>query len=40
MAALIFRAVGDFKGFLAEPRYYEPAFESGDESVLGLAGSK
>jgi hypothetical protein len=27
MAALIFRAAGDFKGFLVEPRYHEPAFQ-------------
>lgn len=38
IAALIFRAARDIKGFLVEPRYHEPPFPGGDEPVLGLPG--
>jgi hypothetical protein len=38
MVALIFRAAGDLKGFLAEPRYHEPAFQVAMSLSEGLPG--
>lgn len=40
MAALIFRAAGDFKGFLVEPRYHEPAFQAAMNLSPGLPGQR